>query len=184
VGAPADRAAGVEASGVLAVKLVASLGARALGLAAGVPVLAWPLILATAAAGWGHWSAHTARTELAELQVAVERARADTEAETVRRMESLQEVTRYANQSRARDQAHAVALDAAAVQLRRRVAALLASRATAAGAGAPAADAAVVCADLLQRADARLRELAHLADERGTAGQSCERAYDALTPPG
>jgi hypothetical protein len=36
-------------------------------------------------------------------------------------------------------------------------------------------------ADLFGRADERAGELAKIADERGIAGQQCERDYDALT---
>jgi hypothetical protein len=53
---------------------------------------------ALALAGWQALSAYSARTELAELHAAAAQ-------ETVRRIESRQEVTRYANQSRARDMA-------------------------------------------------------------------------------
>jgi phage tail sheath protein FI len=41
-------------------------------------------------------------------------------------------------------------------------------------------DALDLLADLLGRADERAGELAKIADERGIAGQQCERSYDAL----
>ncbi len=47
-----------------------------------------------------------------------------------------------------------------------------------------AARAAVdLLADLFGRASDRAAQLARVADDRGVAGQACERAYDALTPP-
>lgn len=52
---------------------------------------------------------------------------------------------------------------------------------TATASGPTAADAAVVYARLLDRADARASELARLADERGAAGVACVQSYDALT---
>lgn len=48
--------------------------------------------------------------------------------------------------------------------------------------GPTAADAAVVYARLLDRADARASELARIADERGAAGVACVQSYNALTP--
>jgi len=52
----------------------------------------------------------------------------------------------------------------------------------AASGGAPAADAVVVLARLLDRMDARATDLAQLADQRGAAGAACERQYDSLKP--
>ena len=45
----------------------------------------------------------------------------------------------------------------------------------------PTDDATGVLADVLGRCVARVQRLAAIADERGRAGQLCERAYDALT---
>ena len=53
--------------------------------------------------------------------------------------------------------------------------------AAAAEGGASAADAGLVFADVLGGMDARGRELAALADERGAAGAACERAHESLT---
>lgn len=86
------------------------------------------------------------------------------------------------------DKAHSAALaaDAAARELRARLAALVnASRspgdpaATSAGTSAP--DAVAVLADVLGRCDARERAVARFADAAHIAGLACERAYDALT---
>jgi len=128
---------------------------------------------ALALAGWQALSAYSARTELAEL-------RAEAAQETVRRIESMQEVTRYANQSRARYMADAAGLATAADRLRQRLADHV-RRAQAAPGSPPASDACVVHTELLRRADERVRQLATIADERGTAGEACVRAYESLT---
>jgi len=67
--------------------------------------------------------------------------------------------------------------------LRKQVAALVAdARRAAASAGSPATgDALDLLADVLGRTDDAAGELAKIADERGIAGQQCERSYDALT---
>ena len=89
----------------------------------------------------------------------------------------------------AQARADAVLADAARGRLQQRVADLVAAaRRTAAnppatGASAPTEDAAGMLADLQRRADERAGILARIADERGAAGELCERAYDALTPP-
>lgn len=51
--------------------------------------------------------------------------------------------------------------------------------------GPPTPNPGLVLADMLSRMDAAGRELAAIADARGTAGQACERAYSALStaPP-
>ncbi|MGS0974737.1 DUF2514 family protein [Burkholderia glumae] len=83
-----------------------------------------------------------------------------------------------------RDQAVADAAiaDAAADGLRKQVAVLVTDvRRTSASAGSPAAgDALDLLADVFGRSDERAGELAKIADERGIAGQQCERSYDAL----
>ncbi|MGU7813166.1 DUF2514 family protein [Burkholderia sp. AW49-1] len=83
-----------------------------------------------------------------------------------------------------RDQARADAAVAGGVAdgLRRQVAALVAdARRAGAAAGRPATgDALDLLADLFGRADEHAGELAKIADERGIAGQQCERSYDAL----
>jgi hypothetical protein len=171
------------------VKLVTGIAARALGAVAGIPTAAWLLAGVAAVAGWGHWNAHTARTalaekrtDLAELQAQVERTRADTEAENTRRVEALQEVTRYANQSRARIEADRVAAVRARDELQQRLAATVAAaRAASTAGGPPAGDPIGVLADVLSRADERAGVLAAYADRARAAGAACERAYDALT---
>lgn len=58
-----------------------------------------------------------------------------------------------------------------------------AGSAPAAPAGPPAAHPGLVLADVLGRLDEAGRQLAALADARGTAGTACERAHDALRAP-
>ncbi|MDN7936447.1 DUF2514 family protein [Burkholderia metallica] len=83
-----------------------------------------------------------------------------------------------------RDQARAdaAAADGVADGLRKQVAELVAdARRAGTAAGSPATgDALDLLADLFGRADERAGELAKIADERGIAGQQCERSYDAL----
>ncbi|KVT76121.1 hypothetical protein WT25_24280 [Burkholderia territorii] len=99
-----------------------------------------------------------------------------------RRLVAQQEIA--TNAAKERDQARADAADADGVAdgLRKQVAALVADarRAGAAAGGAATGDALDLLADLFGRADERAGELAKIADERGIAGQQCERSYDAL----
>lgn len=118
----------------------------------------------------GKWNAQTAANLAAQID------------EEARRREAMQEVTRYAAQSRARILADSGAAAAAADRLRQQVSALLAQRATVATGSETAGDACGVLSELLGAADARLRELARIADERGAAGEACVRAYESLTP--
>jgi hypothetical protein len=172
-------------------RLVTSLLARAAGAATGVPLLVWPLL---AASGWGAWGEIRAlglraeraelRVEVADLRAAQDRARADTAAESARRTEAIQEVTRYANQYRARIEADRLGADRAHQQLQQRLTgAIAAARAAAAAGGAPAGDPIGVLADVLGRADERAGILAGYADQARAAGIACERAYNALTGP-
>lgn len=142
------------------------------------------LVLAGLAA-WGHWSAHTARTALAELQGQVDRSRADTEAESLRRTEAIQEVTRYAQRNQTRVDADRAAADRGHRELQQRLAAAVAAARAASAAGSPpAGDPIGVLADVLDRADARAGVLAEYADRARVAGNACVRAYDSLTPAG
>ncbi|KVU96183.1 hypothetical protein WK75_08760 [Burkholderia ubonensis] len=100
-----------------------------------------------------------------------------------RQSAAQQEVATYAAKERDQARVDAAAAASAADGLRRQVAALVAGirrSATSAG-GSSAGDALDLLADVLGQADARAGELATIADERGIAGQQCERSYDALT---
>ncbi|MBU9649337.1 DUF2514 domain-containing protein [Burkholderia multivorans] len=104
-------------------------------------------------------------------------------AEEQRRTAAQSEIAKDANQQRTAALADAFAARAAAGSLQQRVDQLVAAaRHPATSAGSPAAgDALDLLADVLGRADEAAGELAKIADERGIAGQQCERDYDALT---
>lgn len=57
------------------------------------------------------------------------------------------------------------------------------SGAAGAGQGKPRGDTARLLAELLERADARAERVGKYADQLAIAAQTCERSYDALTPP-
>lgn len=128
-------------------------------------------------------AARDAAAEVARLAALAARA------EEQRRVAALQEALDAAELEARRERADRAIADAAAGRLRERVAALVTAARFAARnpglalGGTPAEDAAGVLADVLGRCEARVRVLAGVADERGRAGQLCERAYDALTAP-
>ncbi|KML56364.1 hypothetical protein VL15_16245 [Burkholderia cepacia] len=99
-----------------------------------------------------------------------------------RRLAAQQEIATDAAKERDQARADAAVADGAADGLRRQVVALVADvrRAGASAGSASAVDALDLLADLFGRADERAGELAKIADERGIAGQQCERSYDAL----
>ncbi|KVE45477.1 DUF2514 family protein [Burkholderia sp. BDU5] len=99
-----------------------------------------------------------------------------------RRVAAQQEIATRAAKERDQARADAAAADGAAIGLRKQVAALVVDvrRAGASAAGPATGDALDLLADVLGRTDERAGELAKIADERGIAGQQCERSYDAL----
>jgi hypothetical protein len=157
-------------------------------LAGRVPPWAWVL---AALAAWGAFQKHAAEAAKEREKAAAVRQEADRAAALQAGLVEL--ARRNAEQGRAvveaTEMARRARADAAAAgaaerrMLERAAAAAAAQRAdpAAAGASAPAADAAGVSADVLGRCSERVRFLAELADERGRAGATCERAYDALT---
>ena len=114
-----------------------------------------------------------------EQMAAINAARAEEQ----RRTAAQQEIANDANQQRTAALADAFAARAAAGSLQQRVDQLVAAaRHPAAAAGGPATgDALDLLADVLSRAGETSGELAAIADQRGIAGQQCERDYDALT---
>ncbi|KWI43553.1 DUF2514 family protein [Burkholderia stagnalis] len=100
-----------------------------------------------------------------------------------RRSAAQQEIATHAAKERDQARVDADAAASAADGLRRQVAALVADarHSAASTGGSSAGDALELLADVFGRADARAGELAKIADERGIAGQQCERSYDALT---
>ncbi|EKS9915578.1 DUF2514 family protein [Burkholderia multivorans] len=106
-----------------------------------------------------------------------------TERNEIRRqLAAQQEIATDAAKQRDQARRDAAAADGTADGLRKQVAALVAdARRAAASAGSPATgDALDLLADVLGRTDDAAGELAKIADERGIAGQQCERSYDAL----
>ncbi|WP_423198693.1 MULTISPECIES: DUF2514 family protein [unclassified Cupriavidus] len=105
-----------------------------------------------------------------------------------RRTTAQTKATNDAIKQSEQDRADRVAADAAARELRARVTALVnASRApgdtAAANGGEAAGQAADLLVDVLGGIDGAAGDLAAYADEAHTAGEACERAYDALMPP-
>lgn len=120
------------------------------------------------------------KSEAATAQTkAVEAARTEEQ----RRTAAQQEIAENAAKERDQAGADAAAAASAADGLRKQVAVLVEHArhpATTAG-STPAGDPIGVLADVLGSIDDRAGELAKIADERGIAGQQCERDYDALT---
>lgn len=156
--------------------------------------------LLLAALGVQTWRLHSEQADSAAERVSFAEARtlasrasaaeeAKNRAEEKRVRDAQQEKIDAAEQVIARERADRAIADAAAGRLSQRVAALVASAREAARnpataqAGPAADDSAGVLAELLGRCVQRVRLLAAVADERGTAGQLCEQSYDALTPP-
>jgi hypothetical protein len=143
-----------------------------------------------AAAVWGY-GMRERRAGLAEVRAewvaAKERQRQVDAAETLRRIQEQQEVTRAAQDQTRRARADAAAAGRAADRLRDAYADALKRRCdpAAAAGGAPASGTADLLADVRSRIDAAAGELAAVATARGVAGAACVRAYESLThtPP-
>ncbi len=148
-----------------------------------------------AAAGWmfvhheRELGAAHAEAQLQHERAAVAEASASAAAaaasETERRAAAIQEIVHETTQQTARVLADASAAAAERDSLRVQLDALRrqplpAGAASASGSDATAATVRVL-ADLLGRADDRATALAAIADQRGTAGAACQRAYQALT---
>lgn len=152
-----------------------------------IPSIANPWVIAGALAGavglfaGGTWAGM--RWEAGAHQAAVAaavKAEADRFATVVN---DQQEIARHAKKAAESARVDARASDLHARQLRGQLAAVRAAHPPAACGGEAAGDAIGVLADVLERADTRARVLAEYADAARTAGQACERAYDALTRP-
>jgi hypothetical protein len=162
-----------------------------------VPTVAFTLVSIAFVFAW--MGKVDAQATVDQLQSTLAQERADRAAEALAQSEKArsteaawrakhQEITRDAQtQSRALDADRAAGL-AAADGLRQRAAQLAASNPTpsdpdVAVFGPPDASRTAMLADVLARVEAAGRELASIADARGTAGAACERAYDALRAP-
>jgi len=131
-----------------------------------------------------------ARWNTEDLKRAAVAAKAQEEAraEEQRRTAAQKEATDEADKKLARARADVVIADAAAGRLQQRIAALLSTARGGQGPGDPAAaqpgpatdDPAGVLANVLGRCVADYRRMAAIADERGSAGEACQRSYDAL----
>jgi hypothetical protein len=146
----------------------------------------WLLVVAGVVAGsaCGYFKGHRDADQSAKVADQV-RQIDDLRAERdqySRRLVAQQEIATHAAKERDQARADAAVADGVADGLRKQVAALVAdARRAGAAAGSPATDDALdLLADLFGRADERAGELAKIADERGIAGQQCERSYDAL----
>jgi hypothetical protein len=140
------------------------------------------LLLAVAAgvAGYAAW-AHKLRAEgMAQCEAA--HAKSDA-AELTRREQAKQENERETQRLSAQDRARSIDLAVASVGLRNAGAAAIGrlQHPDPAASGAPASATAGVPAVVSGEVEERLRALARLADERGTAGDACVRAYESLT---
>ncbi|KVA70965.1 hypothetical protein WM36_02120 [Burkholderia ubonensis] len=146
----------------------------------------WLVVIAGVVAGsaGGYFKGHRDADQSAKVAVQAKQiAELAAERDEYRRQSAAQqEIATHAAKERDRARVDAAAAASAADGLRRQVAALVAGirRSPAPAGGSSAGDALDLLADVLGRVDARAGELATIADERGIAGQQCERSYDAL----
>lgn len=122
-----------------------------------------------------------------QQQIGADRAQAAQlkadSAERDRRDAAMVEVNNDAQRWQNRRVDDTRSLDGAAARLRDRATAAIGQecRPAPVAASAPADAPPGVCAELLAKADERLRLLAATADASYDAGKACERAYDSLT---
>jgi hypothetical protein len=158
--------------------------------------LVLPLTLLAAAVAIGLVLRHALATHDARLLAACDaryaalalQAQIQARAEEQRRVLAQAEVAREARDQAERLRRDRAGLDAAAARLRSAAASAAGEHPGASDPAAPdgrpaAADPNRVLALVLSEAEERLRALAAIADERGNAGATCERAYEALTAP-
>ncbi|AJY19158.1 DUF2514 domain-containing protein [Burkholderia multivorans] len=146
----------------------------------------WLLVVAGVIAGsaCGYFKGHRdadQSAKVADQAKQIDGLRAERD-EYSRQLAAQQGIATDAAKERDQARADAAVADGVADGLRKQVAALVAdTRRAGAAAGSPATgDALDLLADLFGRADERAGDLAKIADERGIAGQQCERSYDAL----
>ncbi|UWX75382.1 DUF2514 domain-containing protein [Burkholderia gladioli] len=135
-------------------------------------------------AGGCYFKGHTDGVKVTQAAAQKAQLAAVTAARTEeqRRTAAQSEIANEAARQRSAALGDAFAARAAADGLRKQVAALLsrAQHPTPSAGSPPAGDPIGVLADVLESADERAGRLAEIADERGIAGQQCERDYDAL----
>ncbi|HDR8962473.1 TPA: DUF2514 family protein [Burkholderia vietnamiensis] len=147
----------------------------------------WLLVVAGVVAGSacgylkGHRDADQS-AKVADQAKQIDDLRAERD-EVGRRLAAQQEIATNAAKERDQARADAAVADGAADGLRKQITALVgdARRAGAAAGRSATGDALDLLADVLSWSDETSGELAKIADERGIAGQQCERSYDALT---
>ena len=124
-----------------------------------------------------------------EQAAQTQRAEVAARVEETRRESEKQKVIDDAKIQTAAAQSAALDADAAALGLRKRIAALIASRATGnssvagGSSGKPSDDALDVLASVFYRTDSAAGELAAYADQLRIAGAACERFSDQLRAP-
>lgn len=137
----------------------------------------------------GHAATRAGHAEqLAGLERAAREAEQNARAEEQRRAAALQGAIREAETNLARARADAAAAASAGERMRQRVATLTSS--CRAGAGHPASSGAGpatsapgdLLADVFDRVDQAVRDIAEHADAARAAGIACQTGYDALTP--
>lgn len=103
-------------------------------------------------------------------------------AEEQRRTTAQSEIANEAAQQRSAALGDAFAARAAADSLRKQLAVVVsrARNSTPSAGSTPADDPIGVLADVFESVDERAGRLAEIADERGIAGQQCERDYESL----
>lgn len=169
----------------------AALAGRAFGI---VPLWVWvALAFAVSILTWGAYqrgqvkdamaAAVKAQQDLAQVQADAAKVAIDALAVEV---STQRKAVREAQDSATQDRAAAAAAGDALQRLRQRYAATTASGGAAsapAGGSQAATDGAGVCAGLLDGVGALARRYADIANNRGRAGQACERIADVEVKP-
>jgi hypothetical protein len=170
--------------------LLSPLASGAGRLAKALPIWAWALIIALA---WGAWQRHQVKSVERTHANAIATAAAEREqqltkdaAETTRRLQVQKEAANVAQQKAQVLASDVARLRTAEQRLRDQLATVAAnagpSHPAPADGSPPASQTTGVLADLLSKCVGRVRRLAEYADATATAGDTCERSYEALTP--
>jgi hypothetical protein len=137
-------------------------------------MLPWYAYLVIGLVLWGSWHRHKgAQADELKREVKAHESR----AATVDRIQVATEPAVVAARARA-DNVRSAAAAGDGLRIRAQSAA-----ASAAGSCEAAADTSRMLADLLGSVEAEGRRLAEIADERGAAGEACQRAFDAMSAP-
>jgi hypothetical protein len=166
---------------------------RAVAMAAAIAAVlgaavAWQHHREKAAEAVGYARGHAEFTHLLAEDTAKSLASERQQREIEQRRAAAQkEIDDAGERTLAKARADALLAGTDAARLRQRIAALIAAGRGQAShdpappqVGPPTDDPTAVLADVLGRCVSRVQLLAAVADERGTAGATCERAYDSL----